>query len=104
MRRTQPRTCDAHRRDRQVAWIRHNRCARATHVRGRGSGSHHSRGPGGTGGLEGVDVGDMAEGDADVVEALEQAVVVEVLELERLVEIDGRYRDAPIDDVDDDLD
>ena len=60
--------------------------------------------PGGAAGLVGGDVGVVAEGDADVVEAFEQAVVVEVLELERLVEVDGGDRDAAVDDVDDDLD
>ena len=43
-------------------------------------------------------------GEADVVEALEQAVVGVVVELERLVEVDRGHRDAPVDDVDDDLD
>ena len=60
--------------------------------------------PGGAAGLVGGDGGVVPEGDADVVEAFEQAVVVEVLELERLVEVDGGDRDAAVDDVDDDLD
>ena len=45
----------------------------------------------------------MAEGEADVVEAFEQAVLGEVVELERLVEADRRHRDARGLDVDDDL-
>ena len=55
-------------------------------------------------GFEGVDVGGVAEGEADVVEAFEQAVVVEVAEVERLVEVDRGDGDAPVDDVDHDLD
>ena len=36
------------------------------------------------------------EGEADVVEALDQPVVVEVVEVERLVEVDRRRGDAPV--------
>ena len=44
------------------------------------------------------------EREADVVEPVQQTVLRVVVELERLVEVDGRDGDAPVDDVDHDLD
>src|SRR3546814_6389412 len=46
---------------------------------------------------------DLAQGDADVVEALEEALLGGVVEREGHLEADGRRREGPGADVDDDL-
>ena len=62
------------------------------------TGSHAS-----AAGLEGRDLAVVLEREGDVVEPVDETVVVEVVERERLVDVEGRHGDPPVDDVDDDL-